>query len=181
MRQRQVELVETTDPVAPVVLRLRQLRLRVHRVAVPFVTLVRRQVAQHESMAASGLDVEVAADRVIFQHEAARPAEHDFVGADLQHRAIGDACDPRRHLTVVEARHRVHARGHAPAQTLHHAHEPRRAGNATQRHEVDDADGAVSRVQIGFQHQRVTLVALLAVRELGQRCNRPMAIGRAAD
>ena len=104
---------------------------------------------------------------------------HHVRPRDRAQRPVIHARDPRNRAAVVEAQHQLHAHPHTSSLAAHQADD---VGVAVAgRHEVDEEDGAVGRLDARLENQGV---AAIAARDAGAfigRFDQPPAVLRAAE
>ena len=117
-----------------------------------------RAVGQHERDALSFRDVELRDGREILAFQRDRGAQRDPArpGDGTQTGAVFELRHPGNGGPIVEAQRQVHPHRHLAAPPLHQADD--RRARVADRHEVDECDTAVLRLEDRLQHHRAIAV-----------------------
>ena len=141
--------------------------------------LVRARIGEHERHALAGVHGEAPARREVDAVQLHRRAQLDGVGTAGRGERVAEAAHPRHHGAIAEADREIHRHRHRAAHTLDDAHDVGAA--VAERHEVDQAHGAVGDVHLGFEHERVAAVAARDAQHAAARSDAKASVLRLAD
>ena len=140
---------------------------------------VRRKPCENERDAVTGFHREVG-DRVeVLADEPDRCREDERVRPRDGNQPVLGPPDPRHDRAVVEADRQVHIDRDASFDALDDSDDVRRL--AARRHEVDQANRPVGRVELGLEDHRGTPVPPPGVCDLRLGAERPVAVLRVAE
>ncbi len=159
------------DPFLPVVDGLLESVLGIHGF---WQRLVRGSPGQDERDTVALLDRELRVRAEIPALEIDWRSHRDRVRAGDGDERFVDRSNPRDDGAVVETEHQLHEHVHASVDALHDADDI--GGLAARRHEVDQAHGARTRLELGLQHERVAPIAAPGRVELALGLDRPVPV-----
>ena len=140
---------------------------------------MRRPVSEHEGNRLAGAHLEIGHRGHVLAAGLDRRSQHRHVRpANRQQRAIFGSLDPGNIGAESEPDHQLHPQLHPAADA---AHQPDDIGGvAARRHEIDQGDGAICRLEARLQDQRIVPVAARGFRDIFRRRDKPSALlGRA--
>ena len=128
------------------------------------------------SAAIAGRDRKRAAMAMAFGGERDAGAQDDHVRArDGADAAVGKAIDPWDDGTVAEPQQQFRPQLHGSGATPDDANDVARA-LGSERHEIGEADAAVSRFELGFQDERAAAIGAGGAHRRFERLDQPAAI-----